>query len=98
MPAYILLSKLTDSGAETIIDKPDRILEVNKEIETLGAKVLAQYATLGEYDFVTIVEAPNNVAIACVSMELSARGTIHVHTMAAVPTEEFVAELKHKYT
>jgi uncharacterized protein with GYD domain len=97
MPIYVLLSKLTDSGAQTLKEKPSRILEVNKEIEILGAKVLAQYATLGEYDFVTIVEAPDNVAISRVSVELGARGSIRMQTLAAIPIEEFVNELNHRY-
>ncbi len=97
MPIYILLSKLTDTGAATLKEKPERILEVNKEIEEMGARVLAQYATLGEYDFVNIVEAPDNVAISRVSLELGARGSIRITTMAAVPIEEFVNELKFKY-
>jgi len=97
MPLYILLSKLTDTGAAAIKEKPSRILEVNKEIEALGARVLAQYATLGEVDFVNIVEAPDNVAIARVAVDLGSRGTIRIQTMAAMPIEEFVAELNFKY-
>jgi len=60
MPTYVLLSKLTPEGRKTIKDRPDRIAEVNKEIEKFGAKVTSQLAVLGVYDFVTTVEAPNN--------------------------------------
>ena len=70
MPIYILMSKLTSEGRKTIKEKPDRIKEVNKEIEAFGAKVLQQFSVLGPYDFVNIVEAPNNEAITRVSIEL----------------------------
>lgn len=70
MPVYVLLSRLTDEGAATIKSKPERIKEVNQEIEAFGARVLHQYATLGSYDFVSIVEAPDATAIAQVSIEL----------------------------
>lgn len=94
MSTYILLSALTDEGAKTIKNHPQRIMEVNKEIERLGAKVVAQYATLGIYDFVSIVEARDNAAIARVSAELGARGSVKLTTLAAIPVEEFIASLK----
>jgi uncharacterized protein with GYD domain len=91
MPIYILLSKLTCNGIKTVKERPERIKEVDKEIEAFGAKVLAQYATIGKYDFVNIVEAPNNDAIYKVAMELSSRGTIHIMSMPAKPLDEFIA-------
>jgi len=94
MATYVLLSNVTDEGAKTLKDKPGRILEVNKEIEKLGAKVVSQYATLGPYDFVSIVEAPSNTVIARVSAELSSRGSVKIMTLAAVPVEDFIAGLK----
>ena len=96
MPRYILLSTLTSSGSKTVKEKPNRILEVNKEIEAYGAKVLDQYAVLGPYDFVTIIEAPDNVAATKVSIDLCSRGTIKIITMPALPTNEFTAQLKIK--
>ncbi len=96
MPIYVLLSRLTDEGAKTIKDKPERIKEVNKEIEAFGAKVLHQYATLGRYDFVNIVEAQDALAIARVSVELASRGTVKMETLTAIPIEEFVARIKHR--
>lgn len=93
MATYILLSRLTDSGAATIRDHPDRIKQVNKEIEAFGARVLHQYATLGEYDFVSVVEAPDLASILRVSVELGSRGTIKIQTLSAVPIDEFVAGL-----
>ncbi len=94
MATYILLSTLTDEGAKTIKTNPDRIVQVNKEIEKLGAKVLGQYATLGLYDFVNIVEAKDNATIARVSAELGARGTVKLTTLAAIPVNEFIKSLK----
>jgi len=94
MPTYILLSTLTDEGRRTVKERPERIQEVNREIEALGAKVMAQYAVLGPYDFVNVVEAPDNKAIARVSMELGARGTVQIMSMAAIPVAEFITSIK----
>ena len=94
MPIYILLSTLTSEGRKTIKERPERIKEVNKEIEAFGAKVLKQYAVLGRYDFVNIVEAPNNEAIACVSIELGSRGTVHIMSMPATPIDDFISMIK----
>ncbi len=94
MNTYIMLSTLTDEGAKTIKERPDRIREVNVEIEALGAKVLLQYATLGPYDFVNIVQAPDNETIALVSAELSSRGRIRLQTLPAIPIDDFIAKFK----
>lgn len=94
MPTYVMLSNLTDEGAKTIKSKPERIREVNKEIERLGVRVTAQYAVLGPYDFVNVVEAPDNETIARVSAELGSRGSIKLMTLAAVPIEAFISGLK----
>ena len=94
MPTYILLSRLTDTGASTIKEHPDRIAEVNQEIEEFGAHVVHQYATLGAYDFVSVVEAPDLAAITRVSVELSSRGSVKIQTLSAVPIDDFIANLK----
>lgn len=94
MPIYIMLSTLTDEGARTIKNNPERIKEVNREVEALGVKVLDQYAVLGPYDFVNIVEAPDNVTVARVSAELASRGSIKIQTLSAIPIDEFIASLK----
>ncbi len=94
MATYIMLSTLTDDGRETIQERPERIQEVNSEVESLGARVVQQYATLGPYDFVNIVEAPDNQTIARVSVALSARGTIQFLTMPAMTLEEFTTGVK----
>jgi len=93
MATYILLSNLTDEGAKTITKTPGRIKEVNAELEKLGVRVTAQYATLGPYDFVNIVEAPDNMAIARVSAELASRGSIKITTLPAIGIEEFIRSL-----
>jgi uncharacterized protein with GYD domain len=94
MATYVLLSKLTDEGAETITSKPERVREVNQELAKLGVKVREQYALLGPYDFINIVDAPDNTTIARVSALLSARGSVQITTLPAVPLDEFVASLK----
>lgn len=94
MATYIMLSTLTDEGAKTIKERPGRIKEVNREIEALGVKVKAQYAVLGQYDFVNIVEAPDNETVAHVSIELGSRGSVKIQTLAAIPIDEFIAKLE----
>jgi len=94
MATYILLSTLSESGRQTVRERPGRIKEVNKELQGMGVKVIAQYAVLGPYDFVNIVEAKDNETIARASVELGARGTVSIMTMAAIPLEEFLAGLK----
>jgi uncharacterized protein with GYD domain len=88
------MSTLTSEGRKTIKERPDRIKEVNKEIEKLGAKVIEQYATIGRYDFVSIVEAPDNDTITRVSIELGSRGTVHIMSMPAKPIDDFLQMLK----
>jgi uncharacterized protein with GYD domain len=94
MPFYILLSTLTSEGRKTLKERPERIKQVNKEIEAFGAKVLQQFAVLGRYDFVNIVEAPNNEAVTRVSIELGSRGTVQIMTMPATPIEDFISMIK----
>lgn len=94
MSTFIMLSTLTDEGAKTIKENPDRIKEVNQEIQALGVKVLSQYATLGQFDFVNIVEAPDNQTIARVSAELSSRGSVRLQTLPAIPIDEFIATFR----
>ncbi len=94
MATYILLTNLTDEGAKTIKKNPVRIREVDKELEGLGLKVIAQYAVLGPYDFVNIVEAPDNQTIARVSAELASRGSVKILTMAALPIDQFISSFK----
>ncbi len=94
MAIYIMLTTLTDEGRKTIKEKPERIKEVNKEVEAMGVKILAQYALLGPYDFINVVDAPSNELISKVAMELGARGTLQTMTMAAMALDDFIAGIK----
>jgi uncharacterized protein with GYD domain len=93
MPTYVMLTNLTPEGVRTLKNNPNRVGEVNKEVEQIGAKVVAQYATLGQYDFVTVVEAPDDKTMAKVSVELGSRGTMTSETMAAMPAEDLAGSL-----
>ena len=93
MPTYIMLSTLTPEGVQTVKNNPQRIKEVNREIEQIGAKVLAQWAVLGQFDFINVVEAPDEKTMARVSMELGSRGTARYESLAAIPIDEFIAAL-----
>ena len=93
MPTYIMLSTLTPEGVQTVKNNPARINEVNKEVESLGATVTAQWAALGRFDFINVVEAPDEKTMARVSMELGSRGTSHYETLSAIPIDDFIASL-----
>jgi uncharacterized protein with GYD domain len=90
MPTFIMLTHLTSNGVKTIKDNPGRVQEVNKEVEQLGVKVVSQWATLGEYDFVNVVEAPDSATIARVSVALGARGSTKIRTLTALTIDEFL--------
>jgi uncharacterized protein with GYD domain len=94
MPIFILLSTLTQQGVQTLKSNPERLREVNKDVEELGCTVLHQWATLGEFDFVNIVEAPDIAAIAKVSVALSARGSTKIATLPALDVDDFLRTLE----
>ena len=94
MPIYILLSKLTAEGRKTVKERPNRIQEVDREMEELKVKVISQHAVIGPYDFVNIVEAPDNETIIRASAELGSRGTVQIISMPAIPIEEFIQAIK----
>ncbi len=94
MGTYIMFSKLTPEGRKTIKERPGRIKEVDQELEAMGLKVIKQYATLGPYDFVNIVEASDNETVGKVSVDLCSRGTIEIMTLAAIPVDKFISSLK----
>ena len=87
---YIMFSKLTERGRDRVRTHPERILEVNNEVEMRGCHVVAQYAMMGDYDFVTIIEAPDNGEMSRIAIELGARGTIDTTTYTAIPIDEFI--------
>jgi len=88
-----MLTTLTPDGVQTIKNNPGRIHEVNREIEQLGATVKAQWATLGRFDFVNVVEAPDEKTIARVSLELASRGTGRDETLSAIPIDDFIGSI-----
>lgn len=94
MSQYVILSKLTDEGRKTLKQKPKRILEVNKELEAMNVKIIQQFAVLGPYDFVNIVEAPDNETIMKMSVEIGARGSVEMLTLPAMAVAEFLGKIK----
>jgi len=93
MPTYVMLTNLTSEGVQTLKNNPNRVIEVNKEVEQLGVKVKDQWATLGQYDFITVIEAPDEKTMARVSLALGSRGTGRWETMVAIPIDDFIATL-----
>ena len=94
MATYILLGTLTDEGAEKLRTHPEWISEVNHDLEAMGVKILAQYAVLGPYDIVNIIEAPDNKTVVAVSTQLTLRGSVRITTLPALPIEDFLSTLK----
>lgn len=93
MPTYVMLTNLTPDGVNTLKSNPQRVQEVNAEVEAMGARVISQWATLGQYDFISVVEAPDAETMAKVSVELGSRGTMTSQTLAAIPTDELAKVL-----
>jgi uncharacterized protein with GYD domain len=93
MPTYVMLTNLTPDGVKTLKNNPGRVQEVNREVEQLGVKVVNQWAVLGQYDFITIVEAPDDATMAKVSVELGSRGTMSSQTLVAIPAEQLAQSL-----
>ena len=96
MPMYVMLTSLTDEGRKTVKGNPDRIKEVNREVEAMGVKIVSQHAVMGPYDFVNILEAPDNETIVKVAVALGARGTLQTLTLAAMSLDNFIDSLKKK--
>ena len=96
MPTYVMLTKLTTWGRKSVKERPERIKEVNKEVEAMGVRIIGQYAVLGPYDFVNILDAPDDAAISRVAIELGSRGTLETLTMSATTLNDFVANLSKK--
>ena len=96
MAHYVMLSSLSESGRKVLRERPGWIRKVNRELEAKGAKVLAQFAVLGPYDFVTILEAPDNETVLSLSIELGARGSVSMMTMPAIPLDTFIGRLQQR--
>ena len=93
MPTFIMLSTLTPEGVQTVKNNPQRIKEVNREIQQLGAEVKAQWAVLGRLDFINVIEAPDEATMARVSLELGSRGTARYESLPAIPVDDFISTL-----
>jgi len=98
MSVYLMLTTLTDAGRKAIQEDPERLREINKEVEYMGVKILAQYALLGQYDFVNLLEAPSNEAAAKLAIRMSAKGTTQTLTLAAITLDDLINTLKEKET
>ena len=96
MSVYLMLTTLTDTGRKAIQEDPETLKEVNKEVELMGVKILDQYALLGQYDFVNIVEAPNNEVMAKLAIRLSAKGTTQTLTLPAITLDNLIDALKDR--
>jgi uncharacterized protein with GYD domain len=94
LPTYLLLSTLTPEGRQTLHANPDRLEEVNQEIADFGCTIVAQYALLGPYDFVSVIEAPDNETIAHLSLDLGSRGTVNIVTLPAISRDRLREKLK----
>ncbi len=94
MAIYVMFTTLTDEGRRTLKENPKRLLEVNKEVEAMGVKIISQYALLGTYDFINILEAAGNTTISKLALELGSRGTLQTVTMAAIPIEDIIQTRK----
>lgn len=98
MSVYLMLTTLTDAGRKVIQEDPERLKDINKEVEFMGVKILDQYALLGQFDFVNILEAPSNEVMAKLAIRLSARGTYQTLTLAAITVQDLISALKQKQT
>ena len=96
MSVYLMLTTLTDAGRKALQDDPEILKEINKEVEFMGVKILTQYALLGQYDFVNIIDAPNNEAVAKLAIRLSAKGTTQTLTLAAISVDDLISTLKER--
>jgi uncharacterized protein with GYD domain len=94
VPTYAMLTNLGPDGWETLLQNPDRIQAVRSEVEATGLKVVAQYALLGQYDFLNIIEAPDEHAMARAAIMLAARGTMRTTTLQAIPVEDLISILR----
>lgn len=93
MPSFVLLSTLTTKGRETLHTHPERVLGVNEEIDTFGCQVRQQWALLGPYDFLTVIEAPDAETVAHLSVDLGSRGTVNITTYPALELDGFLDKL-----
>ncbi len=94
MATFVMLTKLTDEGRKTVRENPERIRGVNREVESMGVKIVAQYALLGPFDFVNILEAPDTETVVKIAIELGSRGTIEPMTLPAMSLDQFISSIR----
>src|SRR5262245_11271351 len=94
MPTFVMLSTLGPDGSATLRENPSRIRQVNADVEAMGAHVVHQYALLGRWDFLNIIEAPDEITMTRIATELAARGTLKTHTLVAIEVDDFIAMLE----
>jgi uncharacterized protein with GYD domain len=94
MPTYLMLSTLTEKGVQTLHANPGRLREVNRDVEEMGGKVLHQWASLGGYDFVNVVEAPDDLTVAKISVALGARGSAKLESLPLISVDDLLASLE----
>jgi uncharacterized protein with GYD domain len=93
MPVFVMLSTIGPDGFHKLNTQPERLREVNEEVEALGVRILVQYALLGQYDFLNIIEAPDDVTVAKLATKLAARGTMKTTTIKAIEVEDYINAL-----
>jgi uncharacterized protein with GYD domain len=93
MPKYLMLSTLSEQGLQTLRANPERVREVNRDVEEMGAKVVHQWFVLGPYDFVNIIEAPDASTIARISVALGARGSVHTQSYEMLEVDDLLSLL-----
>jgi uncharacterized protein with GYD domain len=94
MSTYLMLSTIGPEGMATLRKHPERLREVNAEVEAMGVRIVGQWALLGPYDFATVIESPDEQTITRVAVALGARGTLKTRTLTAVPVNEFLDALQ----
>jgi uncharacterized protein with GYD domain len=88
-----MLTTLGPDGWATVRENPERIREVTHEVESMGLKVVAQYALMGQWDFLNVIEAPDEATLAKAAISLAARGTMRTMTLQAVPIDDLIERL-----
>lgn len=94
MPRFVMLSNLGPDGYATLQENPERLKEVNVEVEAMGVKVLEQYGLLGQFDFLSVLDAPDELTMARVATALAARGTLKSITLTAIPVDDLIAGIR----
>lgn len=94
MPLYLMLTTLTEKGVMTLNSNPARLREVNRDVEELGARIVHQWVAIGEYDFVNIVDAPDDLTLAKVSVRMAARGSMRFESLPLIPVDDLLSSLE----